>query len=180
MMTATRDLYTELDVALTASGIPSSAAEIHGTITGILCADPAVVPKQGVTAVRDNLENFGQSSMDFLEEIFTLTVESLKDDQFGFFLLLPSDDTALDFRAEALAAWCRGFLYGYGLMGEKSLSRQSREILHDLAEISRLDPSVEGEEDENAYTELVEFVRVGTQLLNAESVLAVEKEKNDE
>ncbi len=178
-MNAPSDLYIELDVALTVSGIPSSSAEVHGAITGILCANPMASPEQGMMVLQDPSKTLSQPCIALLNKIFMTTAKALKDDQFRFHLLLPDDDTSLDSRAEALAAWCRGFLYGFGLMGERPLSMQAREILHDFTEIGRLDPSVKGEEEEGAYVELVEFVRVGAQLLSAESLLALEKEKYD-
>jgi uncharacterized protein YgfB (UPF0149 family) len=87
--------------------------------------------------------------------------------------LLPTDDEALSVRTEALADWVQGFLYGLG--GSTSgatlpLSPQSSEILADFAEISRAGEvgSEDAELEENAYAELVEFVRVGVQLMHEE------------
>ncbi len=64
-----------------------------------------------------------------------------------------------------LGGWCAGFLYALGLAGEDSygrLSSEAREFVRDLTEISRIDAGVEGDEQEEAaYTEVLEYVRVG-------------------
>ncbi len=79
--------------------------------------------------------------------------------------LLPDDDEPLAERATALAQWCQGFLYGLGtgrLNSIDELPGEVGEIVHDLTEISRATPGEEDptEDDEQAYAELVEFVRV--------------------
>ncbi|MBV8975363.1 MAG: UPF0149 family protein, partial [Sinobacteraceae bacterium] len=66
--------------------------------------------------------------------------------------------------------WCQGFLYGLGagaITDATVLPGDVGEIVRDLTEISRagVDASQEAESNEAAYTELVEFVRVGVQLL---------------
>jgi uncharacterized protein YgfB (UPF0149 family) len=85
-------------------------------------------------------------------------------------MLLPDDECAIDQRAAALGAWCQGFLYGLGssrLGDTAKLPGEAGEIVRDLMEITRV--GVDGrdsqESNESAYAELVEFVRVGVQLL---------------
>ncbi len=169
--------YTQLDAALTASGMPCSAAETHGTLTGVLCANPNADLRQGLDALSVYVESAGGFQTASLNDVFVATARDLTDEQFRFSLLLPDDETALPERAEALANWCQGFLYGFGAIGSKSLPKQTLEILRDLTEISQLDLRVEGEEDERAFAELVEFVRVGVQLVFADSLLNLIREK---
>ena len=87
-----------------------------------------------------------------------------------FDLLLPPDEEPLAVRTAALAEWCQGFLYGLGAGGipdARRLEGDAGELVRDFAEISRasVGSSEDQEADENAYGELVEFVRVGVQLL---------------
>jgi hypothetical protein len=54
--------------------------------------------------------------------------------------LLPGDETDLASRVAALAAWCQGFLYGFGSAGTASqaaLSESVGEVLADLAQVAR-------------------------------------------
>ena len=83
---------------------------------------------------------------------------------------MPGDDASVDERVDALSAWCQGFLYGIGSAaptGRTVPTGEVAEVLADFAEISRggsvgMDPT---EIEEDAYMELVEFLRVGVQLV---------------
>jgi uncharacterized protein YgfB (UPF0149 family) len=71
---------------------------------------------------------------------------------------------------EALGAWAQGFLYGFGAAGPYKrgvLSGEVTEVLTDLAEVARAGAvgSDAAEVEESALAELVEFVRVGVQLV---------------
>ncbi len=84
--------------------------------------------------------------------------------------LLPEDEQSIETRAAALAAWCQGFIYGLGsssLTDATLLPGQIGEVVRDLTEITHVGAdSTEAEDtNEEAYAELVEFVRVGVQLL---------------
>ena len=84
--------------------------------------------------------------------------------------MLPDDDAPVEARVAALAEWCQGFLYGVGAAGtlaNAALADDVEEFLTDLAELTRVDASGEAdaEAEEEAYAELVEYVRVGVQLV---------------
>jgi uncharacterized protein len=86
--------------------------------------------------------------------------------------LLPDDDAPLARRAEALAQWCQGFLYGFGSVAgtQRNLPAQVDEVLKDLTQISRASAgdSEPTDDDEEDYVEIVEYVRVGAQLVHDE------------
>ena len=91
--------------------------------------------------------------------------------------LLPPDTESLEERTQALAEWCQGFLYGLGagsIPDASELPGEVGEVVRDFIEITHADVDVDqGEEsNENAYAELVEFVRVGVQLLFEELAVA--------
>jgi uncharacterized protein YgfB (UPF0149 family) len=76
-------------------------------------------------------------------------------------------------RLEALVDWCGGFLLGFRLgrvSGLPALSSDSREFIVDMQQLTRLDvlSGESGEESEVAFTELVEYVKVGVLLLREE------------
>lgn len=118
-------------------------------------ADPAV------GAARDELQPLG-----------VLTQRQLRDAGCDLQLLLPDEDAPLAARAIGLYDWVRGFLYAFGIQGiaERDLSEQSREILRDFADLTRMDCDdlPDDEENEQALVELTEFVRVAAMLLHAE------------
>ena len=75
--------------------------------------------------------------------------------------------------ATALRDWCEGFLYGFGIAGvspDHALSAEGREALRDIGELTRLDAEqvAEGESEEGALTEIIEFLRVAALLIREE------------
>lgn len=107
---------------------------------------------------------------ELLEAVYAATRDGLQGTEMGFALLVPGDDATLEERADALGAWCQGFLYGMavrGLRDMEELPDELREILGDLSEISRAGVAREetDEEGEEAWAELVEYVRVAVQLV---------------
>ena len=168
--------YDSMEAALTAAGKLLQAAEVHGIFSGLLCVHVDIPEEKAVSAVTEAL--LGEKDKHpLLGSLFLRTRRALEDDQFTFDLLLPEDEAPLSERAQSLAHWCQGFLYGIGLGGEQNWSEQAKEIMRDFQAISHLDPAAEGEEDERAFAELVEYVRVGAQLLFTESAMKREKEK---
>jgi len=108
-----------------------------------------------------------------LGRLFETTQRQLEDPDFTFTLLLPDPDAPLFDRSQALFAWCRGFVGGFGLaVGDRlMLSEQGQDALADLVQLAAEDGQAEGdEEDELALVELEEFVRVATLLLRSEYV----------
>jgi uncharacterized protein YgfB (UPF0149 family) len=85
-------------------------------------------------------------------------------------LLLPEDIVVNAARLAAVRDWCQGFLYGFGLGGEAAaqrLSPQARELLADIAEITRLDTAIasDSKENQSALIEIEEYLRVGAVLI---------------
>ncbi len=105
-----------------------------------------------------------------LATLYARTVASLSGRDMDFDLLIPDDDCPIEERTHALTAWCTGFLYGLGSNGAADPQRlpgDLGEIVRDLSEITRagVDASDSLEANESALAELVEFVRVGVQLV---------------
>ena len=165
------------DIAELASALESARSQVpgpeaHGCLCGALSA-------RGDYALADWVEELLPGAGDdpatagpreALGRAFVATVEALSGEDFEFEPLLPGDDQPLAERAEALALWCQGFLYGFGTGGHAARDiRQGdvAEVLADLAELSRagLSPSDDEETQEQALANLVEFVRVGVQLV---------------
>jgi uncharacterized protein len=100
-------------------------------------------------------------------------VRALRGDELEFEPLLPDDEVALQDRARALSQWCQGFLYGYGMAAlpqAEDIPSNVDEVLRDLTHIGRatVDLTEVNEEEEQAYAEVIEYVRVGVQLIHDE------------
>ena len=161
--------YTEIQQALTAAHALAEAAEAHGTLAGCLCSTVAYRFEDWLAEILPEGRADPQAT-DTLRTLFERTAGALGEDQMDFAPLLPEDAEPIDARANALGLWCQGFLYGLGasaLSDARELPGEVGEIVRDLTEITRVgvDESDSLESNEGAYAELVEFVRVGVQLV---------------
>ena len=144
-------------------------AECHGLLCGLLCRETDATPGNFIyqLAAMQLVVEPGAALESVLTEAFESTVRQLEDEEFGFALWLPDDEGSLEERTIALAQWCSGFLAGLASGGQlDALSEETREAIEDLqqiasAEISSPDEGTpENEEDETAFVEIVEYVRV--------------------
>ena len=183
--------FNGLTASLRQLGVSSSAAEIHGLLCGLLCARGHVSIEEWIQAVREEgalaaettghekiLRPAARLEMGFtavpenspLIGLYWETVRRLGGDEYDFQLVLPDDEQSLAVRADALADWCQGFIYGLGIGGMTDvdlLSDEVREVVHDLTEISQAayEDDEELESDECAYMEVVEYARAGVMLV---------------
>ena len=76
------------------------------------------------------------------------------------------------FRSRCLASWVSGFLAGFGAGSIAVESADSNEALRLLEQIARAgtDPDADEQEQESAFLELSEFVRVAALLLREEGL----------
>ena len=160
------------EVARVLQSLQSSvaAAESHGCLCGAFCTVQQYPVESWLDELVPDLEEDPADDRATLRLLFADTVRALRGDEMEFQLLLPDDDAPLVERAMALSQWCQGFLYGLGagsITDASELPGEVGEVVRDFIEISHAAVDAEsGEEsNENAYTELVEFVRVGVQLL---------------
>jgi uncharacterized protein YgfB (UPF0149 family) len=162
--------FPRLEDTLAEAGGTADAAEAHGTLSGTLCAGSTVALDDWLDELlHDPAGHCGECRVVF-ETVFSETTQSLGGGGMEFTPLLPDDDEPLAQRTTALAHWCQGFLYGLGtgrLNSIDELPGEVGEAVHDLTEISRATPGEEDptEDDEQAYAELVEYVRVSVQLI---------------
>jgi uncharacterized protein len=160
--------YTDIQRLLAASHALSDPAEAHGALTGALCA---MVPYRLEDWLAEVLpEGSAAAVSPALSALYEHTVAALADSSMSFELLMPEDDRPIEERTRALTLWCTGFLYGLGVNGAadpRNLPGDLGEILRDLIEITRADVDAgdDAEANESALAELVEFVRVGVQLV---------------
>ena len=146
---------------------------MHGQLCGLLCqmGQGAVAPwladaLNGATASTALQESAGE----VLGAIAEKSSRALHEADMSLELLLPPDEAPLETRAEHLGFWCQGFMHGLSVAAgdpQRLGSDVIGEILQDFSEITRaaFAESETAEEAEAAYAELVEYVRVSTQLV---------------
>jgi uncharacterized protein YgfB (UPF0149 family) len=162
--------YQAVEDVLLANEAPVGAAEAHGMLAGLLCADAGADGGLWLSQIFGEAhEDLSETELGTLLELYDETRKRLEAVDFSFQLFLPDDQALLVERAEALSDWCQGFLYGVGHAGQgRDWPDDCAEVLRDLADISRLDSNASGEEDEVAYAEISEFVRVAVQLVRGD------------
>jgi len=147
-------------------------AELQGVLCSMLSGQPALTVGAWLTvALGEPVTQgfFGQDVTELVEALFNQTKAQLNGDQFEFQLLLPSDEQPLSERIRTLVHWGSGYLSGLGHLGLKDFSdwpQDSSEYVSDLSEITKAD-FVQADEspDEDSWTELVEYTRVGAMLV---------------
>jgi uncharacterized protein len=166
MPTAT---YADIQELLATERSLTDAAEAHGTLAGSLCTASAYRFEDWLMEILP--EGKAQPAhAASLRALYTETHQALTGEMLEFEPLLPPDEQPIQERTSALAQWCVGFLYGLGssaLPDARGLAGELGEVVRDFTEISRVEVDREDSEESNesAYAELVEFVRVGAQLV---------------
>jgi len=170
--------YTDVVAALAGVEAEISAAEAQGMLCGLFCSTDTPEAAPWIAQVLDGLSPKGEPAREVLEALSALyqdTRDRLENDSLEFEPLLPDDDAPIGERAAALGQWCEGFLFGIGVAGSHDpaqLPREANEVISDLTEIARIDPDAELDEDnEIAYTELVEYLRAAILLVREHTAL---------
>jgi uncharacterized protein len=168
--------YDELAEALSRLGYASEAAAYHGALCGALCVKPA--EEVDPLAVADSPlqvagDGAGTQAARALHELRGQSAEAFGGAEMRFAPLLPDDETGLPARVRALSAWCEGFLFGLSSgapLNMKQCSPEMKEIVRDFTEFTHagLGDEEDAEVEETAYAELVEYIRVGAQLIYME------------
>ena len=173
-MSASLPALPEIAAACQALRLGVSASELHGGLCGWLCGGGEDSP-QWLRRVLVDDDLSVPVEGDPLDDLRRASVAQLEDRDFGFELLLPDVEASLEARSGALFDWCRGFVGAFGLAAGATppLSEEGSEALADLAQLARATAEPDGdEEDEAAYAEIEEFVRVAALLLHGDCALA--------
>jgi len=178
MMSELPLVYERVERQLASADVESGGAEVHGIICGLVCAGrtdafDVLIAELMPDEPGDNL--LAEECKRSIQQLHAETVAAIEGPGLGFTPFLPDDEQPLKMRAEAISDWCQGFLYGIGLGGvapERQLSKETREALNDLAEITRMDRETleESEEEEDALIEIGEFLWVAAMLVREELV----------
>ncbi|HET6546391.1 MAG TPA: UPF0149 family protein [Rhodanobacteraceae bacterium] len=171
-MAASALTHGELDQALATLRSGVGASDLHGSLTGYLCAGGTAADGEWPAALALDLGEPERAGRDLAQRLARECSAQLDDPELGFEPLLPAADTPLSRRADALVEWCRGFLGGVGLAAvgaTTAVPGDGAEVLRDFGDIAASHfETGEGEDDERAFSDVVEFVRIGVLLLHAE------------
>lgn len=171
--------YASLGAALVRENCLCSAPELHGVLAGLLAGGARLNKQRLFKVLEAHLELSGALPDGLGEMSWQLhqqTLADLTDSDLPFQPLLPDDDEeALAQRAMLLGEFCDGFLVGFGTAARKGdeerLTAEAREALAQLVEIAHIDTDdeeLDEQEDEAAYIELHEFVRLAVTILFTE------------
>lgn len=170
MVTVTES-YDSLAERLSATASPMDPAEIHGRLCGYICATRQPRREVWLTDATLDLAAEDGELKQKLVELWESTLRVLDGEAFEFEPLLPSLDSSLDERVDALSNFGSGFIAGLSLAGKTGAEggqtgSHLEEFVADVREISRvaLDDADTDDEGDFAYAELVEYLRAGIQL----------------
>jgi yecA family protein len=164
--------YTRLEKLLGVMGSDIGASELHGVISGLICAGTAEASVEWISALFEawpDEDLLAQETKQMIGQLYYASRHHITNDEFLFMPLLPEDSLPMSQRAKGLSEWCVGYMYGLGLAGvtQQQLSGDAKEALQDISHFTRLDYAdlESGEATEVAYMELQEFIKVVTLLM---------------
>lgn len=168
--------YESVLSALKHADAVASPSEAHGLLSGLVTMG-VVSDISGDTWAKSifpgTQDVLTDEEIEILSNLFEITRSKINELEFDFQLLLPQDEEPLKTRAQELGSWCKGFVIGLNLGGFKEDSLRSEdcdEAIQRMTEIASIDYiSLEiSEEDEIAYTEVTEYVRLAVLMIHAE------------
>ena len=171
--------YDDLDDLLRRCGATWDAAQAHGLLSGRLAVGGAASGFDWLSKVLQGTDAGDapcEECAGALTSLFEDTYRRLAERQSEFEPLLPNDDDATSIRAAALARWCEGYLHGLvsfdtdEAVKERLAAEPIADIIKDFLQITRADADDDSDDatNETAYAELVEYLRVASQLVYEE------------
>ena len=168
--------YEELQSLLRDPLNPFLVAQWHGLLCGLLATGrpiTVVLWHRMASQYSDDGILLDSELSDALEQYIEQQKKQFDDERISFDIVLLDDEHPLDQRAQALGHWCSAYLFGLAVGGvtqETEMGVDSKELLRDMSEISRVefDQDESDIEDELQYNEILEYIRVGVLLLNTE------------
>jgi len=164
-----------LNSSLRRCGASWNAAQSHGLLAGRLATVGVAAGPDWLLQVLEGTDEANALQKEcrrVLDLLYQATYWQLSERLSEFEALLPDDEDDVALRTEALGHWCEGFLHGLVSAGhgvalrERLAAEPLSDIIKDLLQITRagLDDESDEEDNESAYVELVEYVRVAAQL----------------
>jgi uncharacterized protein YgfB (UPF0149 family) len=171
--TPDRPSHAALAAALAGLHLGVQASELHGSLTGYVCAGGKATAEDWLERLELGPPDAATVADPMLRAVHAAALTQFEPASARVEPLLPAANAPLESRADALVEWCRGFLGGYGLAGALASAEPSAvvsDVLADFATIagSHFDYDDEAE-DASAFADVLEFVREASALLHRES-----------
>ncbi|MDH5219237.1 MAG: UPF0149 family protein [Gammaproteobacteria bacterium] len=165
--------HSELERVLVQSHADVEASEAHGLLCGMLCVENHIDVELWLGQVLGDYDRNDLLVMEVREtlvSVYANTLAQLLGGEFELDILLPDDESDLGDRIDELSRWCQGFLFGMsaaGVSNVENLPGDVGEVVQDFLDISKAgyDSEQDEEQNEKAYAEVVEYLRVGAMLV---------------
>lgn len=174
--------HASMNAALGKAGSSLDASECHGLVCGVLSLDGEAPPALWINEICRDLEAgdaLASELLSMVEELGEETRRQIHDPALDFQLLLPDENDPLPERVDAMRRWSGGYGFGLAIAGLKDpagLPEDSAEIVHDITEFARASiDDGESEENEVAYAEVVEYLRMGVLLIHAQAASTIDR-----
>lgn len=159
--------YQELGAAVDKARLGTGPAELHGSVTGYLCAGGNARADRLLPALQ--LESDDAGVLDSLDGLLAEMVPAISAALRAGGAVMPLlPEAPLEARANGMVDWCRGFLGGFGLTGAGTYSRldaAALELLHGFGEIAA--SHLECDDGDAALAEVLDYIRGGVASLHA-------------
>jgi uncharacterized protein YgfB (UPF0149 family) len=160
--------YSEMITALQSEETPFLPAQAHGYICGLLCGTSGKIDNSWQNKILGDQKK--RRAREMLQEVFETSYHLISEFSFEFTLILPDDKADINLRTEGLGSWCQGFLSGLKQCRIPLEDREPGEVTDALSDITEIANVNFGDikttdEDEMAYFELVEYVRLAVLMI---------------
>jgi yecA family protein len=158
-------------------GYEVSPSELHGLLSGVVSTGLKIRPDSIITLVLKHVdaETCSERNRSTILTMYDFIEREMFSSDSSYTLFLPDDELDMSQRLRCLAAWCQGFLVGFGTASaQKAISQfspETEEALKDIVNIANLSEDSDTEEDEvneTSYAELVEYLKVAVLLMSSE------------
>ncbi len=158
-------------------GYEVSPSELHGLLSGVVSTGLKIRPDSVIALVLKHVdaESCSERNRSTILAMHTFIEREMFSEDSRYTLFLPDDELDLSQRLRCLAAWCQGFLVGFGTASaQKQIARfsaETEEALKDIVNIANLSDDFDAADDEvneTAYAELVEYLKVAVLLMSSE------------
>mgnify|MGYP006074167095 CR=1 FL=1 len=166
--------YDEMVALIEALSLKIHVSEVHGAISGFLCVGSN---DEAASYIQELIEDKDVTCFEFeirtLVNLLTVVHKQLSTLTFDFELLVPNDEALLSERAKAVSLWCHGFSDSFlesGMDVSQFKTEEARDALYHITEVSQLDYEELNiaEEDEKAFMELYEYIRMAVLMMHTE------------